>query len=154
MSEGFTAWNDPDPRGWTPCHRAAAYGRGKDIHTLHCKGGNMHSYTTDYLWGPVTCAVWNSNESTFDAFLDIIPVKYIVDFTDSRGWTLLHMAAQNGCKHIIGSLLALGADTEALTVGTRYWVKEELEYKRLTAETIARAYGHGDLWDEINARNA
>lgn len=153
MSQGFSAWNDTDPRGWTPCHRAGAYGRGEDIRSLECKGGNLHSYTTDHMWGPVTCAVWNSNESTFDAFMDLLPVEEVLYVKDTRGWMLLHIAAQNGCRHILRTLLDLGADLGALTVGTRYWVMESLEGKRLTAETIAREYGHGELWDEIVLRD-
>ena len=149
MSQGFSAWNDTDPRGWTPCHRAGAYGRGEDIRSLECKGGNLHSYTTDHMWGPVTCAVWNSNESTFDAFIDLLPVEEILYVKDSRGWMLLHFAAQNGCRHMLRTLLDLGADLGALTVGTRHWVTESLEGKSLTAETIAREYGHGELWDEV-----
>ena len=103
--------------------------------------------------GPVTCAVWNSNESTFDAFMDLLPVEEILGVKDSRGWTLLHIAAQNGCKHILRTLLDLGADLGALTVGTRHWVTESLENKSLTAEVIAREYGHGELWDEVVPRD-
>ena len=146
MSYGFAAWDDTDASGWTPCHRAAAYGRGEDIYNLECKGGNMHSYTTECMWGPMTCAVWRSNESTFDAFMEILPVAEILGIKDSRGWTLLHMAAKEGCEHILRGLLKIGADTEALTVGTTYWVTDNLDWKRLKAETIAKEYGHGDLW--------
>ena len=28
-------------------------------------------------------------------------------------------------------------------------VLDELDWKELTAETIARAYGHGELWDKL-----
>lgn len=149
MSHDFSAWNDVDAVGWGPCHRAGAYGRGEDIYNLECKGGNMHTYTTKHMWGPITCAVWNKNKETFDAFVDLLPVEEVLNTKDSRRWTLLHFAAQGGCRHILKKLLDLGADPEVLTVGTGTWVKEELRYKTLTAEVIARGYGHGELWDEI-----
>ena len=97
----------------------------------------------------MTCAVWYSNESTFDAFMDLFDLEEIVGISDSRGWTLLHMAARNGCEHILRGLLRIGADREALTIGTEWWVIESLEWRSLTAETIARAYGHGELWDKV-----
>lgn len=150
-SHGFAAWNDTDPSGWTPLHRAAAYGRGEDILNLESKGANLHSYTTDFLWGPMTCTVWYSNASTFDAFMDLFDIEEILGISDTRGWTLLHMAARNGCEHILRRLLLVGADRKALTIGTEWWVIEKLEWKRLTAETIARAYGHGELWDKLVA---
>ena len=149
MSRGFSAWNNTDPRGWSPVHRAAAYGRGEDMRNLEFKGANLHSYTTDFLWGPMTCAVWYSNESTFDAFMDLFEVEEIVGICDSRGWTLLHMAARKGCEHILRRLLLIGADRGALTMGTQWWVRQELEWRSLIAETIARAYGHGELWDKL-----
>ena len=142
-------WNYVDVEGWSACHRAGAYGRGEDIRNLDCKGGNMNSYTTNQLWGPMTCSVWHSNESTFDAFMDLLPVPEILSIRDSRCWTLLHMAARNGCRHILRRLLEIGADTEALTVGTEYWVTSNLAKKNLTAETIAQEYGHGELWNSV-----
>lgn len=99
----------------------------------------------------MTCAVWHRNESTFDAFMDLIETEEIVGISDSRAWTLLHMAARNGCEHILRRLLLIGVDREALTIGTQYWVLDELDWKSLTAETIARAYGHGELWDQVVA---
>ena len=112
----------------------------------------MHSYSTEFLWGPITCAVWNGNESTFNALVGILSVKEIVGFRDSRGWTLLHFAAQNGCGYTMSRLMDLGSDTEALTMGTRYWVMEKLDYRSLKAETIAMEYGHGEVWDGIIAQ--
>ena len=123
MTQGFSAWDDTDSMGWSPAHRAAAYGRGEDIRNLEFKGANLHGYTTDFLWGPMTCAVWYSNESTFDAFMDLFEVDEIVGICDSRGWTLLHMAARKGCEHILRRLLLIGADRGALTMGTQWWVR-------------------------------
>lgn len=151
MSEGYSEWNEVDPSGWTPCHRAGAYGKGEDVYNLCYKGGNMRSYTTDFLWGPMTCAVWNNNESTFDAFMDLLEPEEIVGIRDSSGWTLLHLAAENGSRHIIKTLFDIGVDCRALTVGPQHWLPKRLEWKRLTAETIAREYGHGELWDSVVA---
>ena len=152
MSHGFSDWNETDPEGWSPCHRAGAYGSGDNIRNIVSKGGNLRAYTTDHLWGPVTCAVWNSNVSTFEAFVDLLPVEEIVDGRDSRGCTLLHFAAQNGCRRILEILLDRGANPGVLSVGTDHWVNEKLDWKDLTAEMVAREYGHGDLWDDVVKR--
>ena len=148
-SHDYEAWNEVDEYGWTPCHRAGAYGRGEDIHALSVMGANLHMYTTSHLWGPITVAVDNQNDSTFDAFMDLFPVQEIITLQDTRGWTLLHMAAQVGNEHMIKKLLHLGADTTALTIGAYNWMYECLRWKRVTPETVARAYGHGDLWDKL-----
>ena len=81
--------------------------------------------------------------------MNLFEIEEIVGICDSRGWTLLHMAARKGCEHILRSLLLIGADRGALTMGTQWWVRQELEWSSLTAETIARAYGHGELWDKL-----
>jgi len=148
VEQGFSAWNDPDIRGWSAVHRAAAYGCYDDIRNLEYKGANLQTYTTDHLWGPITCAVWNSNISTFNALTEILPIEEVLATRDTRGWTLLHFAAQNGCEHILRTLWR-GIDHQALTIGTRAWVTEGLEMKNLTAEMIAREYGHGELWTKV-----
>ncbi len=97
----------------------------------------------------MTCAVWNNNESTFDAFMDLLESRELLDIRDSTGWTLLHLAAENGSRHMIKTLLSSGADPGALTVGPQHWLPKRLEYERLTAETIAREHGHGELWESV-----
>ena len=81
--------------------------------------------------------------------MELFEIEEIVGISDSRGWTLLHMAAKNGCEHILRKLLLIGADREALTIGTQYWVLDELDWKCLNVETIARAYGHQEVWDKV-----
>lgn len=147
--QGFTAWNEADKVGWTPCHRAAAYGLGEEIHFLHGIGGDIHNHMPPWLWSPLACAVWEGNQSTFDALIGLLPVEEVLEEKDVRGWTALHFAAQKGCKYISEKLLDFGVDPEALSVGADFWMARELENKRLTAGDIARAYGHGELWDEI-----
>ena len=92
--------------------------------------------------------MWNGNESTFDALVRLLPVHEVIGFVDTRGWGLLHFAAQNGCGHMLRVLLDLGADPLALTVPSQIWVPDNLAGKCVTAELIAREYGYGDLWDE------
>jgi hypothetical protein len=145
---GFSGWNDTDVRGWGAVHRASAYGCGEDIRKLANKGANLHAYTTDHLWGPVTCAVWNSNESTFNAYVDLLKDEEMVVFRDSRGWSLLHFAAQKGSERIMRRLIETGVPIEAHTMPTSDRVKEGLEGKGLTAEMIAREYGHGTAWEK------
>ena len=149
MEKGYTAWNDTDEEGWTPCHRAAAYGRGQDIRNLNHKGGNMLMYSTNEGWGPITCAVRYANKDTFDALLKILRAEDVVDFRDYRGWSLLHFAAQGGCEAIVETLLDLGAEPGIVTEPTYYWVIESLEYKALTAEVIAREYGHKKICERL-----
>lgn len=146
------AWSDVDLDGWTPCHRAGAYGCGEDIRALEIKGVNLHMYTTRCLWGPMTVAVWHNNESTFDAFMDLFPIEETLNIRDTRGWTLLHMAAQRGNEHIMRRLLDAGADTTLKTIGTTEWIYERLEWKCLTAEEIAREYGYGALWNRLTSK--
>jgi ankyrin repeat protein len=145
---GFYDWNNTDVMGWSAAHRAAAYGSSDDIRSLAYKGANIHSYTTDQFWGPVTCAVWNSNESTFDALAELLSNEEIVNARDSRGWTLLHFAAQTGSEQLMRKLRVLGVATDALTIPTTLWVTQGLEGKRLTAEVIASEYGYGNSWDK------
>ena len=104
--------------------------------------------TTSDLWGPMTCAVWNGNESTFDAFMKLLEPEEVLRMIDNSGWTLLHLAAENGNMHILKTLLDTGIDSGALTVGPQGWVPN-LEYEKLTAERIAREFGHGKLWDSL-----
>ena len=44
---------------------------------------------------------------------------------------------------LLKTLLRTGADRRALTTGTKDWVTEDLEWKNLTAETVARDKGTG-----------
>ena len=147
--EGFSAWNDADFLGWTLTHRAAAYGSGDDIRNLKYKRVNMHSYTRDLLWAPITVAVWSGNVSTFDELVKVLPKVEIITFCDTRGWNLLHFAPHNGSGHMMRVLLNLGIDRSILTARSDAWIKAELEWLELTAEDIARAYGHGDIWDIV-----
>lgn len=103
--QNYDAWNDTDVMGWTLCHRAAAHGRGDDIRNLECKSANLHMYTTEDLWGPMSVAAWYDNTSTFDAFMDLLPVEEVIGYKDNRGFSLLHMAAQNGNEYMMGRLL-------------------------------------------------
>ena len=146
---GFDAWNDVDTWGWSPCHRAGAYGSGEEILALEYQGVNLHMYTTRCLWGPMTVAVWHKNTSTFDTFMDLFPTQEILNITDSRGWTLLHMAAQNGNEHILKRLSDAGANTTVKTMGTTEWVCDSIKGKCLTAADIAQAYDYGHLWDRL-----
>jgi ankyrin repeat protein len=150
----FEAWSDPDVMGWTPAHRAAAYGTGDDIRnlhirSLHCKGASMHSYNKDLHWTPITYSIWRNNESTFAAFVRILTTAEIVQFRDNRGWTLLHFAAEQGSERMLKTLLELGVDREVLSIPTKIWIMDELEGQSLIAENIAYACGHGDIWDKV-----
>jgi ankyrin repeat protein len=134
-------------RGWSAVHGAGAYGCGEDVRKLAANGANMRAYTTDHLWGPVTYAVWNNNASTFEVFVDLLPQEEILEARDSRGWSLLHFAAQKGSVEIMRKLMKLGTAIDTHTYPTTHWVTDNLDGKKLTAEMIAREYHHGKAWN-------
>jgi ankyrin repeat protein len=137
----FNDWNYTDILGWGPIHRAAAFGKGRDIQNLIYRGASPEIYTVDKHWMPIHCAVMFGNESTFDVLAELIPSHTLVQMRDSIGWGLLHLAAEHGSEKIMFKLFDLGADSAALTIPSSS-VPEGLEYKELRAETIAEHCGH------------
>ncbi|KAF4624313.1 hypothetical protein G7Y89_g13859 [Cudoniella acicularis] len=140
---GQWEWDDQDRVGWTILHRAAAYGRGRDIKKLLSLQASPHIRTFQLNWLPISCAVNQGNESTFDALSrpDVISLGEI-KAPDTRGWTLLHLAAQVGSVAIITKLLKLGFNPHEKTDGsTAMSIPEELKMKELTPEEIAQWYG-------------
>ena len=86
--------------------------------------------------------------STFSFLAEDIPIPILLTLKDSRGWTLLHLAAASGSDKMITFLVEIGAEPTTLSYPASVLVPEEMEYKELTPRTIAEYYGHGQLYDD------
>jgi ankyrin repeat protein len=86
--------------------------------------------------------------STFSFLAENVPVPILLILKDSRGWTLLHLAAASGSAKMMTFLAEMGVDPMALSDPASVLVPEELEYMELTPQTIAEYYGHGRLYDD------
>jgi Ankyrin repeats (3 copies) len=77
----------------------------------------------------------------FETFLVLINPKYGASIAspDSRGWTLLHIAASAGHDNIVRHLLSLGADHERLTLPYASHMPEQLFNQTFTPAKAAAA---------------
>lgn len=135
--------------GWTAIHRAAAFGKGHHIRKLHSLGiVQLNGHTLYTHWLPIQCAARYGNVSTFTVLMELLPLKLLLDLKDSRGWTLLHLAAQSGSSELINRLLKLGADPEAVSDPASMLVPRDLENIWLTPRMIAEYCAHGHAYDD------
>lgn len=95
--------------GWTVLHRAAAYGCSKDIDTLLGLGADSGQRTDEMKWLPLATAVHFGNLSTVEQLLSYMDMKAVRE-TDSRGWTILQLAAEQGDPQIVASLVSADGD--------------------------------------------
>lgn len=145
-------WDIQDGLGWTIFHRAAAFGQAKDLKKLLSLGASSRLYTFQLRWLPVSCAVNFGNESTFDFLIDMIPPQDLPSLVDTRGWNLLHLAAENGSEAIMTKVLKRRVfDLDATTDGS-FAVPGNLTLQKLTAFEIARHYNHESAF--VRAVNA
>ncbi|KAH7317244.1 ankyrin repeat-containing domain protein [Rhexocercosporidium sp. MPI-PUGE-AT-0058] len=144
----FNGWDYSDTVGWAPIHRAAAFGFGFHVSKLINLGASVNRETVFGNWTPLQCAARYGNMSTFSFLAEHIPVPILLTLKDSRGWTLLHLAAASGSAKMITFLVEVGVDPRALSDPASVLVPEELEYKELTPQKIAEYYGHGRLFDD------
>jgi ankyrin repeat protein len=147
FEQEFSNWNYKDTLGWGPIHRAAAFGKGRDIQNLMFRGASKDLSTTDRHWTPIHCAVMYGNESTFEVLVQQMNPYILTQMKDSSGWGLLHLAAEQGSEKIMFQLIQLGADPDALTIPSSIAIPKGLEYKELRAETIAEHCGHRQAYD-------
>jgi ankyrin repeat protein len=143
-------WDAQDRVGWTILHRAAAYGQGRDIRKMLNLQASPKIRTFQLNWLPICCAVSKGNESTFDVLAspDVMPLREMIKFRDTRGWTLLHLAAQSGSVPIITKILTLGLHPYDKTDGSTMQVPEGLKMKELTPGDIARWYQKQDSYEQ------
>jgi ankyrin repeat protein len=141
-----TFWNAPDRVGWTILHRAAAFGTGEDVRKILLMQGSPTIRTFKLNWLPIFCAVEAGNESTFEVLL-AVPVLDFAKLKDTRGWNLLHLAAQSGSLAILSKLLYLGIHPEEKTIASSLLIPDELKAKKLTSEIIARHYQNENIYN-------
>lgn len=140
-------WDGQDGLGWTIFHRAAAFGRAKDLKKLLSLGASSEIRTFKLKWLPIFCAVEFGNESTFDLLADLIYSRTLPKLVDSRGWNLLHFAAENGSDSLITKLLTRGLDPNAKTDKSTIAVPERLSLKALAANDIAKFYNNEAVYE-------
>ena len=104
-------------------------------------------YTFTLNWLPIFCAVKFGNESTFDVLVDLIHPWTLPRIKESRGWTLLHLAAEDGSEAIITQLLQRGLDPIAKTDQSAIALPEELSLKELTVGDIASFCNNQDAYE-------
>ena len=144
-------WNSQDGLGWTILHRAAAFGRSKDLKKLVNLGAEPTICTFMLKWLPISCAVKFGNEDTFDFLVDLFsfPQLALSTLVDSRGWNLLHLAAENGSEDIMTKLLRLDLDPLAKTDGSSIAVPERLALREVTAGDIAEFFGNEEAYVRV-----
>jgi ankyrin repeat protein len=141
-AEGFDLWDAQDAVGWTIAHRAAAFGRGRDVKKLWHLGTSFHTLVHNLNWLPIHCALRYRNESTFDFLASLIHPSSFATLTDSRGWTLLHVAAEGGSEVLMAELLRRGLSPLEKSDATTRWVPEDLKLRELLPMDIATKYGN------------
>lgn len=143
-------WNTQDRVGWTILHRASAYGQGRDVRKILNLQASPSIRTFQLNWLPIFCAVNEGNESTFDVLASpyVMSRQELIKLKDTRGWTLLHLAARSGSVAILTNLLNLGLRPDEKTDGSTMMVPEELKMKELTPEDIAHWYHKQDAYEQ------
>jgi ankyrin repeat protein len=126
--------------GWTSLHRAAAYGTGDDIDSLVERGADVTMKTLGFEWMPIFVAVHFGNVVAFKRLLHYSGAESIRD-TDTRGWTMLHLAAERGDSELVALLIAHGADAHARSELGFTAVPDDLQSHGLTPLDVARASG-------------
>jgi ankyrin repeat protein len=146
----FDFWECQDLLGWTPLHRAAAFGCGKDIKKLTNVMNGRAAWdmaTLDLRWRPLHCAVRFGNVSTFDVLVkDIMPCDWL-GLVDLRGWNPLHLAAQSGSEELLFKIFKAGADPSVLSDASGISVPEGLENQELTPQMIAQQCGYQEIYE-------
>lgn len=147
LCENFDQWDCQDAAGWTIFHRAAAFGRGQDIRKLLHLSACSTIRTATTNWLPIHCAIKYGNELTFDVLAELIPPHELVSLADSRGWTLLHLAAEYGSYSLIVKLLKFGLCSTLLSSASSLLVPNGLELKEVTPMDVAKACGNQESYD-------
>jgi len=137
----FEQWNSTDAAGWTILHRAAAFGNGADVERLLCLGAHANLPIQNLSWLPLQCAARYGNKSTFEVLSNQIPREDFPGIKDSRGWTLLHLAVQNGSQDLIEHLLRYGLNPSVASRPSSLAVPAGLKHMEVTAMDIAEACG-------------
>jgi ankyrin repeat protein len=146
LSNGFNDWNIPDTLGWTILHRAAAFGQGQDVTRLLHLGASTVAKTSVMNWLPIQCAAQYGNLSTFNVLAEKIPAKALICLTDSRGWTVLHLAAENRTLALLVNLLERGLNPNTKSSASSLSVPRGLERVEATPRDVARACENEEVY--------
>jgi ankyrin repeat protein len=146
-ARGFDQWDTQDAVGWTIFHRASAFGRSCDIKKLLNLRVSSDIYSFTLNWLPIFCSVKFGNESTFNLLVDLIPPSALPTLKDSRGWNLLHLAAESGSEAIMTQLLRRKLDPLAITDKSAMALPEGLSLRELTVGDIASFCRNQDAYE-------
>lgn len=134
--------NTQSRQGWTPLHRAAAYGTSQDVKSLVKRGANLTLKTIHEQWIPIFVAVNFNNIDTFEQLVRYSPS--CIQDTDVRGWTMLHIAAALGSSELVARLVSLGADPHVRSHSSsenNELVPEHMHGVQLTPADVAKFSG-------------
>lgn len=143
---GFDDWDSTDLAGWTIVHRAAAFGQASDITRLLYLGASADMEIPTMKWKPIQCAANFGNLSTCTALADSIAGQALVNLTDSRGWTVLHLAAQRRSLALLVDLLKRGLRPLQKSSPSCLLVPQGLERVEATPRDVAKACGNEDIY--------
>lgn len=145
----FDDFNAQDREGWTIMHRAAHLGTGNQIRSLISRNVSLDIQTNVLRWTPIFCSVLGNNLSTFAELIQYEP--RLLEATDVRNWTLLHVAVNSGSLDIMRLLIQLGADPHALSYPTKSFIPKDLRSLSLTPGDIAKMRGLSIFTAYVNA---
>jgi ankyrin repeat protein len=128
-----------DTQDWTAMHRAAAFGTADDVKALLRLRASPLVSAPQLQWNAIHHAVHGQNVPTLVVMLDHCGREGL-ESLDSRGWSLLHVAAANQCAETIRELLRRGANPHCLS-NARNFNMLRLFGQRLMPEDVAFAYG-------------
>ncbi|KAH8594112.1 ankyrin repeat-containing domain protein [Bisporella sp. PMI_857] len=149
--KSFDLWESQDLLGWSPLHRAAAFGCDKDIKKLISiinRRASWNMVTLDLKWQPLQCAVRYGNLSTLNALTKSMVPNDWLELLDVRGWTPLHLAAQSGSEEMMSKLFEVGADPSILSDQSYISIPEGLQNQELTPQMIAKQYGYEHIYEK------
>lgn len=133
-----------DTEGWTVLHRAAAYGTAEEVGELIKLGADPKTAALPLRWNAMHHAVFYGNNPTFEKLLPLFE-ETLLDMTDERGWTLLHIAASAGHDTIVRYLLSTGSNPTALSNPFRSHMPANLFGRRCTPAEVAAAQSNDRL---------
>lgn len=143
-----------DNDGWTVLARCAVFGSPEDTLTLIRYGVDPLETDPDSKWTALHYVVFHGVTEAFHSIFPEYERLGDIEMPDFTGWTLLHLAVQNGNATIIRHLLESGADWKAETLP---WGEEDIPASireiPVTALQIASAYGdqrYLDLLDMLD----
>lgn len=146
LARGFDLWDSPDAVGWTILHRAAAFGQARDVKKLIHIGACCRTKTDVMHWMPIQCAARYGNLPTLAVLAANISRRELITLTDSRGWTVLHLAAQKPSLDFLVYLLMRGLDPSLTTSPSSLSVPQGLENVEATPMDIAKACGNEGVY--------